>query len=146
MFIQPGSRLPLFKIAGTDGQVISSADFRQRYNLLLIFLDQPRQLDYLDGFVAAAEQLRLANTRAIAFLSQSGFEKPLPFATVLDPERRIYEQLGIPEKALVLSDRFATVRKIFWAPEPIALPEVPEVLSWVEFIDLECHECNTPLF
>lgn len=144
MSIQPGKLIPRFRALSSTGQ-IDSQDYRQRHNLLLIFLGSPIDLAYLQRFESVVPQLRTFNTRLIAFVPEA-LSVDYSFPVVADPERVIYERFDVAEAALVLCDQFAEVRKIFWLPRPVTPPSVEEVLEWVEFIDLHCHECNSPLW
>lgn len=140
MSVQPAQRLPGFEVYSTTGQCIRSIQYRQRCNLMLVFLGCASRDAYLDALVGAAEQLRYSNTQLVAFVPHKEWTPQYPFAVVCDPERRLFERFGVDDDALVLADRFGIIRRIFWIPEPLPLPEVHEVLEWVEFIDLHCHD------
>jgi hypothetical protein len=145
--IQPNGLLPSFEATSTGGQHITSVAFRQRRNLLVAFFDEPEREVLLGALTRERARLREANAEVLVFLAYAQPATPdLPLLTFVDPGRHFWQRFGIPESALVFTDQFGSIRKILWLPHAHPLPEAEEVLSWLEFIDLRCHECNIPLW
>jgi hypothetical protein len=146
--IQPEILLPSFEVLSTAGQRIRSVEYRQRRNLLLAFLDEPAREEYLGSLCACVAAFRACNAQVLAFLGYGYAAEGIcyPFPLVADPERRFWERFGIDASALVMTDQFSSIRKILWVPSTHPLPPVGEVVEWLEFIDLRCHECNIPLW
>ncbi|MBC8122982.1 MAG: hypothetical protein H7Y22_14225 [Gemmatimonadaceae bacterium] len=140
MIIQPRQAIPSFEALSVTGELIKSEHYRQRWNLLLVFLSRPDEYAYLGELANRIEPLRASKTRLIAFVLEPAHSLAgYPFPVIVDPTRRVYDRLGIDLTAVVLTDQFGEIHKIWWLPEPLCLPTSEDLLSWAEFIDMRCR-------
>ncbi|HIC95105.1 TPA: hypothetical protein EYP12_00585 [Candidatus Bipolaricaulota bacterium] len=149
-----------FRLPSTEGRLLGPWEFKHRRNLVLLFL---READSSQRLLQALARryLNLQALHAAVLVIVGGdeegardlhrrFRLELPFPFLLDPEDRVAPLcLGAEASrpALLLLDRYNAL----WArlePEPQGEgepeAEVQEIEDWLEFIELQCPECDVP--
>jgi peroxiredoxin len=116
-----GSLLRDIPVRNSDGREVHVSDFRGRKNVVLIFPDpgDPPECSAL----LETRDTALADNEAVLLVAAS------------DAARDLYDA---PKSALFITDRYGEIFFSVRHPEP--LPDVGEVLQWLEFINLQCPE------
>lgn len=102
-----------------DGRLANVSDFRGRRNLVLVFPG--------DDTATLLERLRSRSEELAA-------EEAMVLIAA-DADRELY---NVPSSAIFISDRYGEI--FFTARHPVPLPDVQEVLKWLEFINAQCPE------
>ena len=144
---ESGRPAPFFVLESADGRCVRLWDYKQRRNLLLLFVpeDEP---GLLRETAARYREYRELETEVLAVLSLDAEAaralatdlKP-PFPLLLDPDgaaRRRY--LGNERTGLAVIDRFGTLYAAYAAATAGELPGHDELLSWLQYIELQCPE------
>ena len=159
-----GRYLVAFELPAADGRRVRLWDYRQRRNLAIFFhhgVGCPRCRAELTRFARAYPAFRERDAEVLAI----GPDEPvvqaalaadlgLPFPLLSDPDGSVLARqrmladadagaLGPP--AIVVTDRIEQVWAA-WAPlDELKLPSQEEILGWLEFAVLQCHNgCSPP--
>jgi peroxiredoxin len=72
----------------------------------------------------------------------------LPVPVLSDPDRRVHNMVGacgaqaVPGAALYITDRFLEVFAVWRTGSGDRLPDITDVLSWLNYLDSQCPECT----
>ncbi|HKP74292.1 MAG TPA: hypothetical protein VJT67_02060, partial [Longimicrobiaceae bacterium] len=66
----------------------------------------------------------------------------VPFPLLLDAEGRVAAALGVRAPAVVVADQWGEVHEVFEAGEEHRFPRPGEVETWVQYLAIECPECQ----
>jgi peroxiredoxin len=92
----------------------------------------------------------LAITRSHARAAELRIRLKLGYPVLVDEDSLVYRQLGAientqqPSAAVYVLDRFGEVFGAYRKTAGEPLPNIPEVLKWLEFINAQCPECEPP--
>jgi peroxiredoxin len=70
------------------------------------------------------------------------------FPVLSDPDMRVHNMVGasgaqaVPAAALYITDRFLEVFAVWRTGTGDALPDISDVLSWLNYLDSRCPECT----
>lgn len=122
---QPLGYVPHFDVTTVDGERVRYDDIWQRRNLVLVA-------------VVAGE--RDAARRFASRLRAPGNELDIGDTSIVVTDDAA---LGLPAPTLIIADRWG---EIVHRESPVAggilqLSDVDEVLSWVQFVRMQCPEC-----
>ncbi len=152
-----GRRLHEIELRSAPGRVIRLSDYRGRSNLVLIFTDDrpaSKQLltdlagQYTEIKDQEAEILVIVRTQEQA--SEVKQQLKLPYPVLADQDGRIYRYAGAIDAqqrhaaAVYVTDRFAEVFAVYRTRDGQPLPGVADILSWLEFVNSQCPECEPP--
>jgi peroxiredoxin len=149
-----GRMLQPFSLPKGDGTVVRLADYKQRRNVVLVLHHGNTCPSCRAFLVSLGERLAsYAEAESVVLgISVDGREATgeltralrLPFDLLSDPSALVAarEQLDIP--ALVIADRFGEVWAAWRAGERHAFPSSAEVGEWLQFVELQCRECEAP--
>ena len=151
--VGPGRLLPAFTLPILNRQgAISSWDYKQRRNLVLLFATPLRECSGLIERLSArydayrqldCEILLITTDEEIA---ARAFRVPFPILhdeTALVRRRMLGEDSAHDVKAVtaLVADRWGEVyRRLEFHPGDPEKAE-RELISWVEFVDIQCNEC-----
>jgi peroxiredoxin len=143
-----------FSLPKGDGTIVRLADYKQRSNVVLV-LHHGGTCPFCRAFlISIGEQVAsYAEAESVVLgISADGLETTgeltralrLPFDLLSDPSGLVAarEQLATP--ALVIADRFGEVWAAWRAGERHAFPSRAEVGEWLQFVELQCRECEAP--
>lgn len=154
--LHSGQMMPDFTLTTSEGEPIRISDFRNRYNLVLIFTGdtstEPLQ-DFLEDLSDRKSDIQALDARAFVivpgdearaarFQSRMG----LNLTVLADPDGSVYHRvLGIDRNVLAnlqvyVIDRFGEIYSSFETGDHESLPTADEVLSWLDFIEIQCPE------
>jgi peroxiredoxin len=99
-----------------------------------------------DAFVRrlgdAVEALR-AGDAEVTVIAPAGAPPILsPFPLLLDAEGRVASVLGVRAPAVVIADQWGEVHEAVGAGEEHRFPRVGEIESWVQYLAIQCPECQ----
>lgn len=147
-----------FQLTSTDGRKVSLSDYRGRLSLLLVFADgRPRSLEFLTGVTKAYSEIRDEQAEVLAVLqgtvgkaARVKDKAKATFPVLIDKDGRIHRLMGAqdrrgqPAMAVYITDRFGEVFATFHEAKKQAMPTVPEILGWLDFVNIQCPECSPP--
>lgn len=150
-----GRRLHDFELRSSVGNKIRLSDFRGRSSLVLVFTDDRQQTTELLAALAARYpdfKHEQAEVLAIAIAGQVEQHQNLrlPYPVLLDEHGRVHREFGATDAqeqaaaAVYVTDRFGEVIWLYRTREGQKLPTAIDLLSWVEFINNQCPECEPP--
>lgn len=144
-----------FCLETTSGKKVCLSHYRGRSNLVLIFMDNRSETLMLASHLAKAyPEIRKQEAEVLAVkpgdqLAQTG-EQSEPYPVLVDHDGRTQAEVGAVDthgracSAVYIMDRFAEVFSAYRTREGQSLPTTAEVLSWLEFINSQCPECEPP--
>jgi peroxiredoxin len=146
-----------FCLETTSGKKICLSDYRGRSNLVLIFMDNRRETLMLTSDLANRyPEIREQEAEVLVVtpadqLAQTGDQWDLlAYPVLVDHDARMHTEVGAIDThggtcfAVYIMDRFAEVFSAYRRCDGQSLPTTAEVLSWLEFINSQCPECEPP--
>ncbi len=150
--------IPDFRLPSLDGRYVSPRDYKQRQNLVIVYLDPhryDRYADLLREFADNYQAYRDLETEILAVCPRpiselhgevGGLGLPFP---VLSDERGAVGQVYLgsppgqgPLAAIFVTDRFLSLRTQMVACFEGDLPNQETILDWLGLIEMECPECG----
>ena len=154
-----GQMLPDFHLPTVDGRRVRLSDYRNRRNIVLIVLQGlSAGTDQLLSALAA-EATALADDNAQALVVVEGPLQAaqslqqmygLPFPVLADETGAVAALLGPaeavngPRLAVHIASRSSRVYWSVWVGPDDRLPTVQDIRGWLEFIEIQCPECEAP--
>jgi hypothetical protein len=155
--LAPRQMLPPLVARTAEGRVVRAWDFKQKRNLVVVFLDataEPARA-WLARLAAAAAELAERNAAAVVV-----FAEPMPasladgFSGIIlaaDPSGRAHRAYlgaeafgpaGLEQTGVFVADRYGEIYAAWAGRDAAALPGIEEVLSWLAQIEMACEECG----
>lgn len=149
---ESGRTILPFTLPDSDGQLVRSWSYRQRRNLVLFF--------HHGASCATCRALLHDLARSLeAFRDEEAVIFPIgpdlpaeagvlaralscAFPLLSDPAGTIAAQHGIEAPAVLVADRFGEIWAAWAGGAGHELPDVPEMIRWLEFIEVQCPECG----
>lgn len=153
-----GVRFPDFELPTECGCPMRLSDLRGRSDAVIVFTDDRSVTEKLlvevaDHYVAFKNE----EAAVIAVIRGSTEECArlrerlrLPFAVLPDFSGSVYRLVGANDNqghaaaALYVTDRYGEVFASFRTRDGQTLPSVSEILEWLEFVNIQCPECEPP--
>ena len=153
-----GHLMPDFTLSSSDGKQVSLYDYRGRSNLLLFFAGRT-QVSAEDPLLSALpkryREITDTGSEAVVVVAESvgraeEFHRKMhfPFPVLSDPDMRVHKSVGavgaqaVPAAALYIEDRYMEVFAVWRTGTGDNLPDISEVLSWLNYLDSQCPECT----
>ncbi len=153
-----GHLMPDFTLVSSCGKQVSLYDYRGRSNLVLHFAGRTKDSDdgpLLSALAQRYSEVAEAGSEVVVVLAESvvqadEFRRKMQFGcqVLSDPDMRVHNMVGafgaqaVPAAALYISDRFLEVAAVWRTGAGAALPDISEVLSWLNYLDSQCPECT----
>lgn len=150
-----GLRLREFELPDAGGRNIDLADYRGKQNLVLFFLGIPDETksEFARSISEHAEDFAARDAKVlVAFIAPgeklSSIERSAPVVVLSDSDGGVHRAMGAfntdadPGQACYITDKYAEVFAAFRTRDGHALPEIEDVLSWLDFIEAQCPECE----
>ncbi len=150
-----GQIIPAFSLPGADGMPHSPWDYKQRQNLILLFLcsaSSRESQDLLRTFSKAYSAIREERCSILAIsqdkvldnlLTQS--ELHLPYPILADPKGEVFSQYTRPNSMLdkynpciALADRYNALYQHWIAEREADLPPIDELLDSLQHLNKLC--------
>jgi len=153
-----GRLLPAFELISAAGRLIQLSDYRGRSNLVLLFTDhEAATARLLTEMAQRYEEFKREEAEIVAVAKCSTEEcglikgqLKLPFPVLSDEDGRLHHEFGASDQegdsaaAAYVTDRYAEVFAVYRTRDGQTLPRATEILSWLEFINSQCPECEPP--
>ncbi len=153
-----GHRLREFELRSAAARVIHLSDYRHRANLVLIASDHRSEtLKLLSDIAARYSEIKNEEAEVLVIIRMSRPEAAevknrlrLPCPVLADDDGAVHRQLGALDSqggdfaAVYVTDRFGEVFGAYRTSAGQPLPSIAEILSWLEFINAQCPECEPP--
>ncbi|RMF58028.1 MAG: hypothetical protein D6743_18205 [Calditrichaeota bacterium] len=152
--IHPGELAPHFKLDTLRGASVDLWDFRQRKNLVLVFVAEPKTLcDLGQAFSSEARAYR-EEAAEILFICRGSTEELVaaagactaPFPVLHDRSGAVFraylgaEARGRKHPAVFVLDRYGEVIRRWDGMTPAHLPDHDEILSTLDWVQRFCPE------
>lgn len=155
-----GRILPDFALpAASSGREVHASDFRGRANLVVIADDGRSETANLVSDAVRkygemknqeAEVLVIVGPpQSTAAVRQESL-KSLPGALLVDEDGSVHRRLGAVDAqghdsaAIYVTDRYGEVFAVYRRSAGQSVPDIAEIMSWLEFINSQCPECEPP--
>lgn len=153
-----GHVMPDFTLSSSCGKQVSLYDYRGRSNLVLYFAGRIKDSADDPLLIALAKrygEIAETDSEVVVVLGESvaqadEFKRNMhfPVPVLSDPDMRVHDRVGasgaqaVSAAALYITDRFLEVFGVWRTGTGDALPEISEVLSWLNYLDSQCPECT----
>jgi len=153
-----GHLMPDFTLSSSDGKQVSLYDYRGRSNLAFFFAGRAKDSTdspLLTALATRYAEIAEADSELVVVLAESvtqadEFRRKMHFSfpVLSDPDMRVHNMVGacrtqaVPAAALYITDRFLEVFAVWRTGIGERLPDVSDVLSWLNYLDSECPECT----
>lgn len=148
--LRRGQCVPDVPFVTVDDQSVRIADFKGRYNLLLVAARDPAH-PLLDLLAQRQAEITERETVTIAFIASNRNEglracqrRGWPFLAAADPDGAVTNRLGIAPgetAAVCITDRWGEVFFLSEVPGGGETTYVDELLRWLDFVEYQCPEC-----
>ncbi|MGH9683131.1 MAG: peroxiredoxin family protein [Candidatus Acidiferrales bacterium] len=151
--------IPPLTIHTTEGRTVRAWDFKQKKNLVIIFLDSDCEpcRDFLRRLSERAQELRQKEALALVVFLQSqpaSETDVLPQGIVVGVDfsgrsARAFlgddalSSYGLARRGVFIADRYG---EIFaqWTISGHEFPQIGEIVAWLDQIEISCEECFPP--
>lgn len=147
-----GTVLRDFRLPSSGGAEVQLSEYRARANLVVVFAgDKDSAHDLLSQLERGREELAANEAQSLGVVARSQKEASelkralgLGFEILADEDAKVHRLMGAEDREqhimprVFVTDRFGEIFAIFKPPH---LPDVSELLSWIEFIGRQCPEC-----
>jgi thioredoxin-dependent peroxiredoxin len=153
-----GHLMPDFTLSSSDGKQVSLYDYRGRSNLVLFFAGRTKDSTdspLLSALAKRCGEIAETDSEVVVVLAESvvqahEFRRKMhfPVSVLSDPDMRVHNTVGacgaqaVPGAALYITDRFLEVFAVWRTGTGDCLPDVTDVLSWLNYLDSQCPECT----
>lgn len=153
-----GHLMPDFTLLSSDGKQVSLYDHRGRSNLAIYFAGSAQDSiirPLLSALAKRYGELTEADSEVVVVVAGSvgqaeEFRRKIqfPFPVLADTDLRVHNSVGasgaqaVPAAALYITDRFLEVSAVWRTGAGDSLPDISEVLSWLNYLDSLCPECT----
>jgi len=152
-----GRRLRDFGLLSTLGRKIWLSEYRGRSNLVVVVADDRTETTTLLRSLASQyTKFKAEESEVLAIVSLSPQHASemsqrlgIPFPILIDEESRIHSEFGAVDErgdaaAVYITDRFGEVFGVYRTRDRQSLPDITEIVNWLEFINSQCPECEPP--
>ena len=153
-----GHLMPDFTLSSSDGKLVSLYDYRGRSNLVLFFAGRAKDSTdspLLSALAKRYGEIAETDSEVLVVLAESvaqadEFRRKMhfPVSVLSDPDMRVHKMVGacgaqaVPAAALYITDRFLEVFAVWRTGSGDRLPDITDVLSWLNYLDSQCPECT----
>lgn len=153
-----GHLMPDFTLSSSDSNQVALYDYRGRSNLVLYFAGRIKDhgdRPLLSALAKHYREIAETDSEVVVLLSESvaqadQFRRKMhfPFPVLSDPDMKVHNMAGasgaqaVPAAAMYITDRFLEVFAVWRTGTGDALPDISEVLSWLNYLDSQCPECT----
>lgn len=144
--------------AASSGHPVHLSDYRGRANLVLIVEDgRPDTAMLTSDATRHYEEIKNQEAEILAIVAplREDAESPqkqskVPYPMLIDESGSIHRQLGAVDSeghdvaAVYVTDRFGEVFGAYRKAAGQALPDIGDILRWLEFVNAQCPECEPP--
>jgi peroxiredoxin len=143
-----------FALPSTTGDIIGLSDHKQRHNMVIFLHHGPscrkccalliELSQSLERFDQAEAVVLAISCDPLDVLRSFATELRLQLPLLSDPAGQVARNENIKHPAIIVTDRFGEIWAAWSSDDTHALPSVQDVRSWLEFVELQCRECEAP--
>jgi peroxiredoxin len=154
-FLELGQIIPAFTLPGADGMLHSPWDYKQRQNLILLFLHRSSSIetrDLLRTFAKAYSAIREEQCSILAISSDTVLanlltqdELHLPYPLLADPKVEVFSRYTLWEattdrqnSGIVLANRYNALYQHWVVEREVDLPPIEELLDSLKYLNKLC--------
>ncbi|HJT54017.1 MAG TPA: hypothetical protein VJ848_09220 [Candidatus Angelobacter sp.] len=153
---QRGTVLRDLEVSMADGTRRLLSSVRGTSSLILIFTAGQDLSIFLAALLTRKSALVQNNARVLLIASKQAQLVELSkwrdnvCLPALDQDGGLHRALGAtdgqknPVPTIYITDRFGEVFAAFRSENPTSLPDMEEIIRWLEFIEQQCEECSPP--
>jgi hypothetical protein len=120
--LKPRDAIPHFHVTTLKGNAFSYSSLWQRRNLVLVTLSaDDLEGSYVSDLAARAQDFQ--DHASVCVVTQESVT-------------------GLPERGVVIADRWGEIVYVADVPEGSQLPTPAELLEWIEYVERRCPECE----
>lgn len=150
--------MPDFTLSSSDGEQVSLYDYRGRSNLAIYFAGSAQDSvnsPLLSALAKRYGEVTETDAEVVVVLGGSvgqaeDFRRKMQFTfpVLADINMRVHNSVGVsgdqavPAAALYITDRFLEVFAVWRTGGGHRLPDISEVLSWLNYLASQCPECT----
>jgi hypothetical protein len=158
--LKSSQMIPAIAVRGADGHTVHSWDFKQKKNIVVVFLrqEEPATKQYVEKLLGCGGDLEELEARALVVLDslpvkemQVGLPENLSLASDVTGRAQreylgeeAYGPRGLELVGVFVADRFGELFAGWVKQSATELPGVREVLSVLHQIEMACEECGSP--
>ncbi len=153
-----GHLLRDFTLETASGKKVHLSDYRGRASLVLVFTgDDDESSQLLSDLASHATEIsqdeaeilviRWPGHERVVDSEQSGHSH---YLVLIDRDGSLHDRFGAVDaegcacSAVYVTDRFGEVFAAYRRRDGQKLPTLPEILSWLQFVNSQCPECEAP--
>jgi mycoredoxin-dependent peroxiredoxin len=145
--------IPDMELSTADGRPLRLSDYRGRRNLVLVLADSAEASKLLPRLAAVYDQIVAEDGELIAVLwarNENAASLALPFPVLVETTGEFSRRFGAvddkggPAPALYITDRFGEIYAVFRKRDGQPFPAPAEIISTLEFVNIQCPECAPP--
>jgi len=157
-FPSKGHLLRDFSLETASGNRINLSDYRGRASLVLVFpSDEDGSSKLLSDLAIHHVEIKRQETEVLVIswpgndrvqeIADQGY---VPYAVLMDRDGGLHDGFGAVDaqgcicSAVYITDRFAEVFAVYRKRDGQKLPTFTEILSWLDFVNGQCPECEAP--
>lgn len=151
-----GYRLRDFSLTSIDGKQVRPSDYRGVSNLVVMFAGSEKTSPKLVAEMTRHySELRDEEAQILAIVARTRdaaatLNLGAPFPILIDQDGGVHREFGAadedgrPVPAIYITDQYGEVFGSFRTAIGQALPDLREILNWLEFVNSQCPECEPP--
>lgn len=158
-FPSRGQLIRDFTLPSSLGTPVTLSEYRDQSNLVLVLVDGSESTDseILAELAKNYVQIQEEQAKVLAVLhcdrnraAQIARRMNLPFPLLVDEDGRSFRAPGAhegnsrTETTIYLADVFGEVFSVYGTADGQAVPEVSEIVKWLNLINRQCPECGHP--
>ena len=138
--IQRGQIAPTFRLPNAEGREVSLSHYKQFHPLVLL-LWSGADHGWLDDFADRYPDYQRAGANLLAVGPGFPASEGLPFQALQDHDGRATRRLAETLPAVLVLDELGEVFQP-WQRRSAQSPDHADILSWVDFTQVQCEECG----
>jgi len=157
-FPSKGHLLRDFSLETASRKRINLSDYRGRASLVLVFPgDEDGSSKLLSDLAIHDVEIKRQEAEALVIswpghdrVQDTADQAHVPYAVLMDRDGRLHDRFGAVDvqgrtcSAVYIIDRFAEVFAVYRKRDGQKLPTFTEIISWLEFVNSQCPECEAP--
>ncbi|HWV38832.1 MAG TPA: hypothetical protein VN033_10200 [Vulgatibacter sp.] len=135
--------LPMLDLTTPDGEKAPWDSLWQRKNLLVLVADGcPGCDEVLEMWSEMEDEIRAEDAEVVAVFDEDPGPLPGDPITLLDPDHRLADAIGVRPGTIVATDRYFEIQQAEPIPDGDVEGVVEDTLAWIDLAERRCDECG----